>query len=184
MTLLILGLVLFIGVHLVPAAPSLRAALAGRLGEKGYKILFAVASALGLVLIVLGYRAAPVEQIFTSSETARSLLPVGMAIAFVLVATSQVPGHIRHLLRHPMLTGVLIWSGLHLLANGDLASNILFGVFAAWALFDIFSAEHRGKRPVPARPVFRADMIAVVAGLAVFAAVLYFHADLFGVPAI
>jgi uncharacterized membrane protein len=175
--------VLFIGVHLVPAAPSLRAALAGRPGEKGYKILFSVVSAAGLVLIILGYRVAPAEQIFTPSETARSLLPVGMAIAFVLVAASQVPGHIRHLLRHPMLTGVLIWSGLHLLANGDLASNILFGVFAAWALFDIFSAEHRGKRATPPRPGFRADAIAVIAGLAVFAVMLYFHSDLFGVSA-
>ena len=181
MTLLIVGLCLFIGIHAVPAVPALRASLAARVGERNYKVLFSVVAAVGLVAMILGYRDAPTDQIFTPSDTARSLLPVAMAIAFVLVAASQLPSHIRGLLRHPMLTGVLIWAGLHFLANGDLASNILFGVLALWADFAVISAEQRGKRPGPARPGMRADAIAVVTGLAAFALVLYFHADLFGV---
>lgn len=181
MTLLIIGLCLFVGIHVVPAVPALRTDLAARLGERNYKVLFSVVSAVGLVAMILGYREAPSDQIFTPSDTARSVLPVAMAVAFVLMVASHLPSHIRRLLRHPMLTGVLIWAGLHFLANGDLASNILFGVLALWAVFAVISAERRGKRPGPARPGLRADAIAVVVGLTAFALVLYFHADLFGV---
>ena len=80
-----------------------------------------------------------------------------------------------------MLIGVLIWATLHLLANGDLASNILFSAFALWAVFAILSAERRNKRlgSGPGSP--KADLIGAVIGLIVFAIVFYFHADLFGV---
>ncbi|MBL9034169.1 MAG: NnrU family protein, partial [Rhodospirillaceae bacterium] len=140
MALLVLGLVLLIGAHLVPANRRLRAGLAAKLGENGYKGAFSLISLAGLVLIVIGYGQAPRDQIFQASETARLFLPVGMAIAFILMATAYVPGRLRRLLKHPMLAGVLIWSVLHLLANGDLASNVLFGSFAVWSVFAIISA--------------------------------------------
>jgi len=78
---------------------------------------------------------------------------------------------------------VLIWSVLHLLANGDLASNVLFGAFALWAVFAILSAEYRGKRPAVAdgklgNPAF--DLAGAAAGLLAFWLTLHFHADLFG----
>lgn len=184
MTLLLIGLCLFIGIHLVPCLPALRAGIAGRIGERSYKVLFSVASAVGLVLMVLGYRAAPVEPIFEPSGTARSLLPVAMALAFVLVANSQAPGHVRRVVRHPMLAGVLIWAVLHFLANGDLASNILFGALALWAVIDILSAIQRGKVLGNGRATILADLIATAAGLIAFALVLHFHASLFGVAAV
>jgi uncharacterized membrane protein len=185
--LLIGGLILFIGVHVVPSSARLRAALAARLGESGYKILFSLVSAVGLVLAAIGYGQAPRDQIFEPSQTARTFLPVAMAIAFVLVVVANVPGRMRRLLRHPMLAGVLIWSALHLLANGDLASNLLFGAFALWAVFAILSAEYRGKRPAiadgkPGNPAF--DLAGAVVGLLAFWLVLHFHADLFGVAAV
>jgi len=184
MALLIIGLALFIGIHVVPTSTRLRAALAARLGENGYKILFSLISAAGLILAGIGYGQAPREQIFEPSQSARTLLPAAMAVAFVLVAVANVPGRIRRALHHPMLAGVLIWAALHLLANGDLASNILFGAFAVWAVFAILSAEYRGKRPATAggklgNPIF--DLVGAVAGLLVFWLVLHFHADLFGV---
>ena len=181
MTLLIVGLALFIGVHLVPSHSPLRGALTGAIGENGYKSLFSVVSVAGLVVTVIGYRVAPASPIFTPSGTAQDLLPIAMAVAFILLAAAYMPGRIRRVVRHPMMAGVLIWAVMHLLANGDLASNILFGAIAVWAVFAVISAEQRGKRPGPARLGFRADAIAVVAGLAAFAVVLYFHADLFGV---
>ena len=150
MALLVGGLVLFIGVHVLPSSARLRGALVARLGEKGYKILFSVVSAVGLVLAAIGYGQAPREQIFEPSQTALTFLPAAMAVAFVLIALANVPGRLRRLLRHPMLAGVLIWSALHLLANGDLASNLLFGTFALWSVFAILSAEYRGKRPAAA----------------------------------
>jgi uncharacterized membrane protein len=104
-----------------------------------------------------------------------------MAIAFVLIAVATVPGRVRRLVRHPMLAGVLIWSALHFLANGDLASNVLFGAFALWAVFTILSAEYRGKRLSSSPGSLKADLLGALIGLAVFAIVFYFHADLFGV---
>lgn len=180
MGLLIAGLVLFIGIHVLPSFGGLRAAFVARLGEGGYKGLFSVIALAGLVLIVIGYGRAPQEQIFVPSETARTFLPVAMAIAFVLVAVGNLPGRIRRVMRHPMLTGVLIWAGFHVLANGDLASNILFGSFALWAVFAILSAEYRGKRPGSGAGSLKADLLGAAAGLAAYAIVFHFHADLFG----
>jgi uncharacterized membrane protein len=181
---LIGGLVLFIGIHVLPTFRGLRAVLAKGLGEGGYKALFSLIALAGLVLIVVGYGRAPQEQVFVPSETARTFLPVAMAIAFVLVAVGNLPGRIRQAMRHPMLTGVLIWAGFHLLANGDLASNILFGSFALWAVFAILSAEYRGKRPGSGvgsgAGSLKADLIGAAAGLAAYAIVFRFHADLFG----
>lgn len=184
MALLIVGLALFIGAHLVPSSSALRGALTSMLGAKGYRRAFAAASAIGLVLIGLGYARAPDEQIFEPSATARAILPVGMAIAFVLMATAYAPGRLRRLLRHPMLVSILIWAVLHLLANGDLASNILFGAFAVWAVAAILSAERRGQKIGGAAMNPRADVVAVLVGLAAFAVMLYLHEFLFGVSPI
>ncbi len=181
MGVLIGGLVLFIGIHVLPTFRGVRAALAARLGEGGYKALFSLIALAGLVLIVVGFGRAPQEQIFVPSETAHTFLPVAMAVAFVLVAVGNLPGRIRQAMRHPMLTGVLIWAGFHLLANGDLASNILFGSFALWAVFAILSAEYHGKRPGGGAGSLKADLIGAAAGLAANPIVFHFHADLFGV---
>lgn len=184
MTLLIVGLALFIGVHLVPSHSPLRGALTGAIGENGYKSLFSVVSVAGLVVTVIGYRVAPASPIFTPSGTAQDLLPIGMAVAFILLAAAYLPGRIRRVVRHPMMAGVLIWAVMHLLANGDLASNILFGAFALWAVFSILSSERRGQRLGGERAVLAADLGAIIVGLAAFAVVLHFHADLFGVAPI
>lgn len=181
MALLIGGLILFVGIHVLPVFAGMRGALAARLGENGYKMLFSVVSVAGLILTGIGYGQVPPEQIFTPSQTARTLLPAAMAIAFVLVAVANLPGRVRRLMRHPMLAGVLIWAALHLLANGDLASNVLFGAFALWAVFAILAAESRGKRLGSGPGSLKADLVGVVVGLLGFALVFHFHADLFGV---
>ena len=183
MALLIGGLVLFIGIHVLPSADRLRAALTAKVGENGYKILFSLVSVAGLVLTAIGYGQAPRNQIFEPSQTARTFLPAAMAVAFMLVVIANVPGRIRRALRHPMLAGVLIWSTLHLLANGDLASNVLFGAFALWAVFAILSAEYRGKQAAAAgqkQGSLAFDLAGAAVGLLAFWLVLQFHADLFG----
>lgn len=184
MALLIIGLALFVGVHLVPARPTLRGAVTGAVGLVAYRIGFSLLSAVGLVLAAMGYAEIPREQIFVPSETARLILPAAMALAFVLMACGYAPGRVRRTLRHPMLAGVLIWSVLHLLANGDLASNILFGTFALWSVFAILSAERRGHRLGGEQVRPWADAIAAIVGLVVFVIVLYLHEPLFGVSPI
>ncbi|WP_162917527.1 NnrU family protein [Dongia deserti] len=181
MALLIGGLILFIGIHVLPTFAGLRGVLIAGLGEKGYKILFSVVSVAGLILTGAGYGQAPQQQIFEPSQTGRIFLPAAMAVAFVLVAVANIPGRIRRVVRHPMLAGILIWAVFHLLANGDLASNILFGSFALWAVFAILSAEYRGKRLGSGQGSLKLDLVGAVVGLLVYAVVFYFHADLFGV---
>lgn len=183
MEMLISGLVLFIGIHLVPASPTLRAKAVRAAGLNGYKAAFSLVSILGMVLICVGYARTPYEPIFTPSETAKLVLPIGMAVAFILMACAYAPGRIRRLVRHPMMASVLIWSSLHLLANGDLASNVLFGSFAIWSVAAILSAMKRGQKLGDNRIRPFADLVAVVIGSIAFGIVFYSHAWLFGVPA-
>ena len=180
MTLLVLGLVLFIGIHLVPTAPALRAQLAARLGAGPYRGLFALVSVAGLVLIVIGWPGTPERvQLFAPIPAARAAAPVIVAIAFVLFAAANMQTHIRSRLRHPMLIGLFLWSGVHLLASGSVAGTVLFGSFAVYALVAIASAESRGAVKTVA-PVWKHDAIALVAGLLVAYLVMRFHAQFFG----
>lgn len=181
MGLLIVGLVLFVGVHLVPGSPRLRDRVTRAIGLNGYKGAFSLVSVAGLILIWIGYARTPYEPIFTPSETARLILPIGMAVAFILMACAYAPGRVRRAVRHPMMASVLIWSVLHLLANGDLASNILFGTFAIWSVVAILSAMQRGQKLGDNRIRPWADLIAAAIGLIVFGIVFYSHAWLFGV---
>jgi uncharacterized membrane protein len=184
MSLLVAGLVLFLGVHLVPTVPPLRAELAGRLGDRGYRGAFSLVALAGLVLIVVGFgRAAREPQLFTPSATAIAIAPIAMVVAFVLLAAANMRSHLRRRLQHPMLLGVLIWASVHLLANGDLRGTVLFGAFVAYTIVDLASAAHR--RAVKAfEPAARFDVIAVVAGVAVSVAVMALHRPLFGVPVV
>ena len=132
MTTLALGLVLFLGIHLLPTVPALRAPIAERLGGGPYRGLFSVVSLAGLVLIVVGYRAAgPGERLFAPLPAAIAVAPVAMTISFILFAAANMRTHLRRISGHPMLLGTLIWSGVHLAANGDARGTLLFGAFAA-----------------------------------------------------
>ena len=184
MTLLVAGLILFLGIHLAPVVPPLRDALAARLGANGYKGAFTILSLAGLVLIVVGYRAAgPGEQLFAPLPAAIAIAPYAMAASFVLLAAANMRTHIRKTLKHPMLLGVILWSAVHLCANGDTRGTVLFGAFLAWALVDLASAVSRNAVK-EFEPVARQDVIAIVAGIVLSLLVMVFHLALFGVRVI
>ena len=184
MRLLLVGLVLFLGVHLVPAVPPLRAALAGRLGELRYKGMFTLVSVLGLVLIVAGYAfAGERTQVFSPLPAARAIAPYAMVVSFVLFAAANMRGHLRRIVRHPMLLGLGIWAAVHLLANGDRVGTILFGAFLAYAVVDLVSAVSRGAVKT-FDPVVKHDVIAVGGGVGLALLVMTFHRVLFGVPVV
>jgi uncharacterized membrane protein len=184
MTAMIAGLVLFLGVHLIPMMPRLRARLTARLGEKRYRGLFAAISALGLLLIIAGYRMRPERvQLFEPWPAARAAAPLLVAIAFVLFAAANMRTHIRRSLRHPMLIGLLLWSGVHLLANGDLTGTILFGSFFVYAIADLISATRRGAVKSFA-PAWTHDAIAVAAGVGLAYLTMRVHPALFGTGAV
>jgi uncharacterized membrane protein len=178
--LMILGLALFLGIHLLPAATRLRSVVAVRLGDNGYRGAFSVISAIGLILIVVGYRMAPNDlSLFAPSAFARNAAPLVVTLAFVLFASANMRTHIRHVLRHPMLLGLMLWSGIHLLANGDLAGTILFGSLFVYSIVDLASAIARGAVK-PVAPTWKHDLIAIVSGVLLSWIVMRFHASFFG----
>ena len=181
MALLVTGLLIFFVPHFLPMAQGRRAALLAKWGEGRYKGAFSAVSGIGLLLIIAGYAYAERgAQWFAPSPLARSLAPEAMTLVFILLASSHGPSHIRAWIKHPMLVAVLIWSVLHLLANGDARGTILFGSFAAYAVVDLVSAVSRGAF-VAFEPRWKSDLIAVGAGIAVALLVMLLHRVLFGV---
>ena len=183
MTLLIAGLVLFLLLHLIPSAASLRAALVEGLGEKPYRGVFGAIALASLAIIVWGFSRAPLEPVYVPPSWGRHAAMTAVPIALVLFAAANMPTHIRALLRHPMLLGLLLWAFAHLLANGEQRSVVLFGGLALFAVVEIVSAVARGKSP-PTEPAprYTMDAAAVVGGLLVAGLLMRFHGALFGMP--
>lgn len=188
--LMIAGLVVFLGVHLVPTQRALRAGLVTRFGEGGYKGAFMLASFAGLALIVWGfadYRANGWINVWYPPVATRHLALALMLPAVIMVVASYLRGRIYTTLKHPMLAGVKLWAFAHLIANGDLGSIVLFGSILAWAVFDRISLKSRGDAGSPPIPVggFGNDMLAVIVGVVAYLALaLAFHPAVIGVPVI
>jgi uncharacterized membrane protein len=190
MAWLIVGLVLFLGVHSVSiVSPQGRQVLAGRMGEGGFKGLYSLVSFVGLALMVWGYglaRQAPVV-VYAPPTGMRHAALLLMLPVFVLLLAAYLPGRIQRAAKHPMLLSVKLWATAHLLANGTLADVLLFGGFLAWAVADRISVKRRVAaglaRPAPALPGSAAnDAIALVLGLGIYAVFVFWaHGWLFGV---
>jgi uncharacterized membrane protein len=185
MALLIVGLVIFLGIHTLTTLRGPRAALIGRLGAGGYKGLFSVVAAVGLGLIVWGfgrYRADDWVQLWTPLAGLRHVTYLLMWLAFVALAAAYSPaGWIKGKLRHPMLVAVKTWALAHLLANGDLGGLLVFGSLLAWAVYDRIAVKRRGDAGAPASPFTSGDMIAIVVGTIAFVAMFWLHPILIGV---
>jgi len=180
MELLSLGLVLFLGVHLIPVMPALKASLVGSFGAKPYKGLFSLVSAAGLVLIVIGYGRAPAgPRLFNPSSAVIMIAPLAMGISFILLAAANMKTHIRAWIRHPMLLGVGIWASVHFFANGHAKAAVLFGAFLVYVVIDLISALQR-RTGASFEPKTGHDVIAVVSGTLLALLVMSFHRLLFG----
>jgi uncharacterized membrane protein len=187
---MIAGLVLFLGIHTLTTFRETRAAVVERLGEGGYKIVYVPISFAGLALIVWGfssYRATGWINVWYPPVAMRHIALALMLPAVILVVASYLRGRIYTTLKHPMLAGVKLWAILHLLANGDLGSIILFGSILAWAVYDRISLKRRedpGAPPIPVGGVGN-DLIAVAVGVVVYVALAFaFHPLVIGVPVI
>lgn len=181
MTLLVIGLCLFFIVHLLPSFVPLKQALQARLGAGPYKGLFALVSAIGLALIIYGKTQAPYVALWQAPTWTRHLALTAMPFALILLAGAYLPSNIKRFTRHPMLWGVTIWAGAHLLANGDTASVLLFGAFGAYALFAMWSANRRGAVLSTMRHAVTRDLAVVLVGSIAYIALLMGHRFLFGV---
>ena len=185
MFLLILGIVIFLGVHTVTTLREQRVGLIEKYGVNGYKAAYSVVSLIGLVLIIYGfgaYRAGGYISVWTPPRGMNHLAIPLMWVAFVALAAAYSPnGKIKSTLKHPMLVGVKTWALAHLLTNGDLGSMILFGSFLAWAVYDRIAVKKRGDMGPPKAAFGRGDWIAIGAGTAAWLAMFTFHNALIGV---
>ncbi|WMT78470.1 NnrU family protein [Bradyrhizobium sp. Ash2021] len=187
---MILGLILFVGVHTLTTQRDLRARFVVSMGEGGYKIGYALASIAGLALIVRGfadYRAAGMWDVWSPPTAFKHITVALMLPAVILVVASYIRGRIYAALKHPMLAGIKLWAAAHLLANGDIGSIILFGSFLGWAVFDRISLKHRPDAGAPPIPVGGPgnDLIAIAVGIVAYLALAFaFHPVVIGVPVV
>jgi uncharacterized membrane protein len=176
MTLLIIGIATFLGLHVVPTRRGLRERLVARLGEGPYKGLFALLSGASFILLVYGFAKAPLIQVWSPPPWTRWVAIVLMLPAFIFLVAAYVPGQIKAKLKHPFLVAIKTWALAHLIANGDLASIILFGSFLAYAAYDRITLKRRkatGLVTVPATGPPSNDVIAVVLGLVLYLSFLF-----------
>jgi uncharacterized membrane protein len=187
---MMLGLVLFLGVHTLTTQRELRARVIASMGEGGYKVGYGLASLLGLALIVWGfahYRATGWIVVWYPPKALKHVAVALMLPAVILVVAAYIRGRIYTALKHPMLAGVKLWAAAHLLANGDLGSIVLFGSFLGWAVFDRISLKRRADTGAPPIPVggFGNDLIAVAVGIVAYLALAFaFHPVVIGVPVV
>jgi uncharacterized membrane protein len=188
MMLLILGLILFLGMHSVRVfGEGPRGALQGRLGEGGYKGVYSLLSLAGLVLIVMGYGATRENPqiVWIAPIWTRHVAALLTLVSFVLLAAAYLPGNaIKARLHHPMVLGVKVWALSHLLANGMRADILLFGGFLLWAVLSFRAARGRDRAAGTVYPAGRAGptAVTVVIGVVAWAVVAFWaHGPLFGV---
>ena len=189
---LLLGLLIFFGIHFVPILTSLRAQLASSIGAVGYQAVFSIISLVGFVLIVMGYGEMQTAgsgnpQIWLPPTWIKHVVFLLMLPVFVFLIAAYVPSNIRDRVKHPMLIAIKIWALAHLLANGDLASIIMFGSFLAYAVIDRISVKSRVSRgPLGERKgTIVGDVVAVVGGLGVYLLFMFWaHEQLIGIALI
>lgn len=189
MVVLILGLILFLGVHSVSIINSQwRTDVIARVGEIPWKALYGLLAVGGFYLIVVGYglaRLSPV-MLYDPPTWMGHISLLLMLPVFPLLLAAYLPGRIQSATRHPMLLAVKIWATAHLLANGTLADLLLFGAFLAWAVADRISLKRRIAPSVPGAPPGQInDAIAIIGGIALYLLFMFWlHRVLMGVAPI
>jgi len=172
MTLLLVGIGLWWAGHFFKRVlPGVRQ----RMGDGG-KGVAALLITAGLVAMVIGYRGAALETVFVPPAWGRHANNLLMLVAVILLGMGSSKGKLRAWLRHPMLTGVLVWAVAHLLVNGDRRSLVLFGSMGVWAVVEmvvINAKDGPWKRPEPG-PI-RGDVRLLVISLVAFGAIAAIH---------
>jgi uncharacterized membrane protein len=189
---LVIGLVLFLGIHSVRiVAPEFRQAQIEARGISAWKGIYAVVAIIGFVVLVWGYGQARLDPVvfWVAPAWMSHIVALLMIFVMILLVASQLPaGRIKAAVKHPMLLAVKIWAFAHLLVNGDLASILLFGSFLAWAVVDRISEKRRLRAGLTTNPVagpVKWDIISIVGGLVVYVLFLvWLHRLLIGVPPI
>jgi len=183
MTKLALGVLLWSFTHFIPtlfAGP--RRKLVERFGENAYKGLFLLLMVLAIYLVISGWKATLPENVYLPPAWGRHVTLLLTLIGFILFFAPYSANNIKRFLRHPQLTGVVLWGLGHLLANGEGRSIVLFGGLAAWAIVEMVLINRRdGAWDKPAPAPRRNDAIRVAIGITAFVIVAAAHRWLFGI---
>jgi uncharacterized membrane protein len=185
MIVLILGMLLWSGTHLVPSvAQSFRASLIESLDAQKYQGLFALAILVSLVLIIFGWRSTAPVPAYAVPSWGRIAANLLVFVGLVLFIASGVPTNIKRIIRHPQLFGVVAWSAGHLLANGEWRSLVLFGGMALWALTAMATINRRDGAWQRLEPTpLSGDLKPVLGAAVVYGLLLFAHPYLSGVSA-
>lgn len=187
MTLLVFGLLCFTVIHLsLVIAPGIKNAVINSTGEKTWRGIFTVLALVSIVIIIVGWRSAPVEYAYVPPYGLRHLTMLLMLVAFILFGASKGATNIQRVVRHPMMTAVLVWAIAHLLANGETRSLLLFGSFLVWMIVHMIFLNKRDgewKKPEPV-PVTRTlkNMIISIIMYAVFFSLHKYYAGISLLP--
>ncbi len=181
MIVLTLGIIVSSLLHLVAAVPSLKTALKARIGEKAYGPVFGIASLLGLVIVVLGWRMAEFIPVYDPPSWGVHANFAFTLLAFICLGIFIFRGTLRQRLRFPLAIGVMLWAIGHLLANGDQASLILFGGFLIYGAAHYAIASLNGVRPSPEVRGGH-DLLSIIIGIALYGVMAQLHGAVIGVP--
>ena len=183
MVLLVAGLFIFFAAHSFTLFRGARARAIDKLGEGPYKGLYSVVALVGLVLLVMGYADAPRIGVWVPPSWMRHVTMLLMLPVFILFVAANMPGHIKAKVKNPLLMATKTWATAHLLANGDRTSIVLFGAFLAFCVVDLIAVKRTGRSAVVAEPKVVYDVIAVVAGLSIYALIVFWaHVYIAGMP--
>lgn len=183
MIMLVGGVLLWSALHLLPVTESpIRTGLIDKIGATPYRGLFALGIVASIVLMVLGWRSIEPAAIYTPPEFGKPLTSLFLLGAFILLGAAKSKSSIRHYVRHPMLTAVILWSVGHLTSNGDIRSVVLFVGLGLWAAVMIVLTNKRdGHWDRPEKIPFKQELKGLFISLVVYVVVVLLHPYFAGV---
>jgi len=183
MILLILGVLVWSGLHLVPSlGVAMRAGWIERIGDGPYKGLFALSLVVAVVLMAIGWRSTAPVAVYAPPAWGRDVANFAMFVSLVLFIGSSIPTNLKRILRHPQLTGVGLWALSHLFANGDTRSLVLFGGIGLWSVIAVVSINRRdGAWEKPEALPLVAEVKPLLAGVVAYLVLVFAHPYIAGI---
>jgi uncharacterized membrane protein len=180
MTMLMIGMALFFGTHLIPNIAGVRAGLVSSLGEKPYMLVYTALSLIGITLMFMGRLRADFELLWIAPGWLQIVTMMFMFVSLCCLLAMFMPTNLKKWVRHPMLTFMLLFGVGHILSNGDIAALLFFGSLAVFSLFKIISLSKRKPAVAYVAVSLGKDLIILTATFVVYIGVIYIHPYLAG----